>query len=567
MASLHFRPTLVAALVIGLLLGILGWVDYRAVSRELQSVVRSEADALHATVAAAARAQHAAAGHAEAALQTRVLEIARLLRVVDTREPLTPATLQALTGPTSAYRVMLFGADGSREFMAGDLPEGRAWGGRGGAGLGLGRGRGGPPTAGGLAQRLLAGEADELTTLPREARGAQDRIAAGVRRDGGGALVVNAANEAASELDEIYSLASLLERIAAATPRLAYVMLDEAEDSVSAGPLAAAAPPANDEVRERALAVDGVRILERRSAIPLGDERIARLRTGMRLEHVTQGERRTLVRVMLGAGAAFGLASLALAFGSLRQRYGVLSAAHARAQDALRRRDRLAAMGEMASTVAHEIRNPLNAIAMSAQRLAREYPVPAVAADREELADLLGVIQGESARINTTVQQFLEFARPRALNRREVALAAVVAEAAAAARPLGDPRGIAVRARAGERLAARLDPDQLRQALENLLRNAIEASPDGGTVRLDASRDGASSTFVVADDGPGIAADALPRIFDLYFTTKANGTGIGLAVAQQVVAAHGGTIEVDSEAGRGTRMIVRIPDGEAGGYE
>jgi signal transduction histidine kinase len=571
MASLHFRPTLAAALVLGLLLGILGWVDYRAVSRELESVVRSEAEALHATVAAAAGAQHAAAGHAEAALQARVLEIARLLRVMDAGQPLTPATLQALAGPQAGYRVMLFNADGTRAYTAGDLPDGRGWGGRGGAGLGLGlgagRGRGGPPATGGLAQRLLAGEADEVTSQSQPARGGQERIAAGVRRAGGGAIVVNAANEAAAEFDEIYSLASLLDRIAAATPSLAYVMLDEAEHHVSAGPLANAVPAADDEAEERVLAVAGVRVLERRSAIPLGEARIAALRTGMRLDHVTQGERRTLARVVLGAAAAFGLALLALAFGSLRQRYGALSAEHARAQEALRRRDRLAAMGEMASTVAHEIRNPLNAIAMSAQRLAREYPLPAAAADRDELSDLLGVIQGESARIDTTVQQFLEFARPRPLNRREVPLAEVVAVAAAAARPLGAPRGVTVQERVDERQLARLDPDQLRQALENLLRNAVEASPEGGTVRLDARRDGASSIFVVADEGPGIPADTLPRIFDLYFTTKTQGTGIGLAVAQQVVAAHGGTIEVDSEPGRGTRMVVRVPDGKGAGHE
>jgi signal transduction histidine kinase len=108
-----------------------------------------------------------------------------------------------------------------------------------------------------------------------------------------------------------------------------------------------------------------------------------------------------------------------------------------------------------------------------------------------------------------------------------------------------------------------IDPDQLKPAIDNLVRNAIDASPSGGTVLLEARREGRSTTIAVSDDGPGIPAGVLPRIFDLYFTTKAGGTGIGLPVAQQIVTAHGGTIEVDSEPGRGTRMIVRLPDEEA----
>jgi signal transduction histidine kinase len=103
------------------------------------------------------------------------------------------------------------------------------------------------------------------------------------------------------------------------------------------------------------------------------------------------------------------------------------------------------------------------------------------------------------------------------------------------------------------------DPDQLKQAVDNLLRNAIDASPDGGRVRLGARRDGTDHVIDVRDEGPGIPADILPRIFDLYFTTKADGTGVGLAVTHQIVEAHRGRIDVESSPGAGTRMSVRIP--------
>ena len=107
-----------------------------------------------------------------------------------------------------------------------------------------------------------------------------------------------------------------------------------------------------------------------------------------------------------------------------------------------------------------------------------------------------------------------------------------------------------------------VDPAQLRQALDNLVRNAVQATPEGGRVSLAARRAGGERIVEVRDTGRGIEPDHLPRIFDLYFTTKADGTGVGLAVTQQIVTAHGGTIEVDSRPGAGTTMSVRLPAGE-----
>jgi signal transduction histidine kinase len=104
-----------------------------------------------------------------------------------------------------------------------------------------------------------------------------------------------------------------------------------------------------------------------------------------------------------------------------------------------------------------------------------------------------------------------------------------------------------------------VDPAQLRQVLDNLVRNAVEATPEGGRISLAARREGGERVLEVRDTGRGIEPDHLPRIFDLYFTTKADGTGVGLAVTQQIVTAHGGMIEVDSQPGAGTSMYVRLP--------
>ena len=135
----------------------------------------------------------------------------------------------------------------------------------------------------------------------------------------------------------------------------------------------------------------------------------------------------------------------------------------------------------------------------------------------------------------------------------------MLGERAAAVAALASTRGVGVKADVGDAGTAHVDADQFNQAIDNLLRNAVEASPSGATVWLRASRDGAGHHVVVEDQGPGIAPEHLAKVFDLYFTTKADGTGVGLAVTHQIIEAHGGSIEVDTEVGRGTRMIVRLP--------
>ncbi len=556
---------LAGATLLALVLGTVGWLDYRATARELRAALQSEADTLHATIAAAARVQHAAAEEAERALGQRLLEHARLLALMDGRHGLDRAALDSVAAGTDMFRVVVFDADGSRVYVGGDRGAGGGPGAGAGGGFGPGWGQGpglhrdsrgpregaGPP--GGVsrvAQQLLSGETKEIVSAAHPSPAGNERVAAGVRRSGGGAIVLNAANRLAQELDAVYSLDALVTRIAASTPAIAYVVLEDDRGRVARGPLAESAD--DESVRRRSL--------ERQDTIALDDTRSAKLRIGMRLDEVARAERTALLRIAGGLSAAGALLVLAIAFGSLQSRYGDLTERHASAQEALRRRDRLAAMGEMASTVAHEIRNPLNAIAMSAQRLAREYPLASVPEDtRDDAEELVGIIQGQASRINTTVQQFLEFARPPALNLRETPLGSLLADIAQATAAVAGTRHVKMETDLSGAPTVTADPDQLRQAIDNLLRNAVQATPEGGTVTLAARRRGGKSLIEVRDTGAGIPADVLPRIFDLYFTTKRDGTGVGLAVAQQIVNAHGGTIEVESGPGRGTRMLIELP--------
>jgi signal transduction histidine kinase len=307
--------------------------------------------------------------------------------------------------------------------------------------------------------------------------------------------------------------------------------------------------------------VNGRPVIEFYGPVPLADGETAMLRLGMRLDGVRTAERRMLFRLassLLGATLLVGLS-----FGTLwwRERYGALSAKHARAEEALRRRDRLAAMGELAASVAHEVRNPLNAIAMSVKRVRREFLATSAESEEEraELAELLGVMEAETQRINRTVQQFLDFARPPRLNPQSIDLAGFVSALVESRRSLAESRGVSLEADVAQAGMAIADSDQLRQAVDNVLRNALEATPSAGTVTVRGHTGGGEHRIEVTDTGPGIDSDKLGRIFDLYYTTKADGTGVGLAVTQQIIAAHGGSIEVESRAGFGTRMTLRWP--------
>jgi signal transduction histidine kinase len=579
---------LAAGLVVAAALVAVGWIDYRATRRELVNLLRDQASSLRDTVAVAVHARRAAAAQAEQEFGARLLDNARLLRALDERGGLDQAVLDEIVSENGLFRVTLFNARGERERTsslspgAGPGPGPGPVGGGGGFGAGPRQGVGGGAGprqgagsgAGGasadILDRLLKGlDAEALTGL-HSGWGSGVRAAAAVRRPGGGVILLNADATAIERIERSYSFDELLSDIAHGTAEIAYIVLETANgqfvQGLDIGQLPASpSTTAGDApaVSEREVTAAGRPVLELAGPIDLGDLDVARLRVGMRLDGVRRAERQTLVRLAASLSVALVLTLVAIGFLGLRRQYGVLSARHEAAQQALRRRDRLTAMGELASTVAHEVRNPLNAIGMAARRLTREFTAPSGPspdpADAAELKDLLGVVEGETRRIDAIVQQFLEFARPPTLVRRAVDLERFAEEVVDAHRALAAARLVTLDLAAAGAGEASVDASQLRQAVDNLVRNAIEATPDGGIVRVRASRAGRGHIIEVEDSGPGIAADDLPRIFDLYFTTKAGGTGVGLAVTHQVVTAHGGTIEVESQPGEGTRMTVRLP--------
>lgn len=222
----------------------------------------------------------------------------------------------------------------------------------------------------------------------------------------------------------------------------------------------------------------------------------------------------------------------------------------------LEQRDRLSAMGSLAGGVAHEIRNPLNAIGMIVQRFRREFTPTA---DVEEYRHLAETMRSEVQRVNSIITQFLEFARPpRAVRVRED-LRSVVAHALDVVRSEAAERGVTIAHTAPDTpLAVEVDRHRMTQALLNIIRNAFEAMEGGGTLTVAVS---APARIDIEDTGAGIPPEARARIFNLYYTTKASGTGLGLSIVHQIVSEHDGTITAESAAGDGTgaRFVITLP--------
>ncbi len=222
----------------------------------------------------------------------------------------------------------------------------------------------------------------------------------------------------------------------------------------------------------------------------------------------------------------------------------------------LAQNERLASMGELASGVAHEIRNPLNTINMIAQRMDREYSGRLSSDDFNTLVEIL---RSESKRVNGIIEQFLYFARPAKPNVTEFEVSGLLSAVGKIAEIQTAEKGIAFSLDAGEGSVMTADYQQLKQVFINLIRNAVEATEPGGTIKIAHRQEGGRNVFEVSDTGCGISDANLDKIFDIYFTTKSGGTGMGLSIVRQIILQHGGTITAESKLKHGTKFIITIP--------
>jgi signal transduction histidine kinase len=217
-----------------------------------------------------------------------------------------------------------------------------------------------------------------------------------------------------------------------------------------------------------------------------------------------------------------------------------------RAQRELALRERLAVIGRMAATIAHEVRNPLGVMKIAARTLGDRFPA---GAQERELSDFINL---EVDKLNRVVSDLLDFTREPELRRRAEPLRPVIEAAVARVAPAAGGRVAVEVVEEPPGVEASVQREAMERVFLNLLLNVVEAAGTG-TVRVRAFREGAAAVVAVEDEGPGIDPKDAEAVFEPFHTTREGGTGLGLAVCAKIVSAHGGTINLDIERKRGAR--------------
>ena len=230
-----------------------------------------------------------------------------------------------------------------------------------------------------------------------------------------------------------------------------------------------------------------------------------------------------------------------------------------RLQRRARHAERLAELGTLTGGLAHEIKNPLSTIQLNLQLLREDLDPDHPGHTR--LVSRLNTVQKEVSRLRDILEDFMRFAGKLELDRRQIDVAALMEELVDFFTPQAQANRVQLRLRKPERpLVAPVDERLLKQAVLNLMINAVQAMPEvGGEILLSAHPDGDWAVLEVADTGRGIEPEALGRIFQAYYSTKPGGTGLGLALAKRMVDEHGGQISATSEVGKGTMFRIELP--------
>ncbi len=227
-------------------------------------------------------------------------------------------------------------------------------------------------------------------------------------------------------------------------------------------------------------------------------------------------------------------------------------------EDRIQLAERLSSLGHLAAGVAHEIRNPLNAIGMGLQRLKREF-LPQEESQRKEYLSFTELISREIRRVNEIIEQFLTLSRPFELNLKPSSLQALLKNLITLLQEEASSQGIRIQAETDFDLPhIKMDDEKLTQAFLNIMKNGMQAMEQGGVLRIETQSSKDQVEIFFSDSGSGIPPDQMEKIFNYYYTTKEKGVGLGLPIAHRIIEAHGGQLKVESQVGLGTKVTVTL---------
>jgi len=227
-------------------------------------------------------------------------------------------------------------------------------------------------------------------------------------------------------------------------------------------------------------------------------------------------------------------------------------------EERLREAEHLSAVGQLSRSIAHEIRNPLNFISLSIDHIGAKY-VPADGEQAKAFGSLVTGIKQEIHRLNRLVTDFLDYGKPMKLNRRRVGFDTMLNDVVEIIKAKADSEHVTIQEQYDFMPELTVDPELMKTCILNVVTNAFQAMPEGGTLSVRTGREDGKFILSVRDTGHGVARENLPRIFEPFFTTKDTGLGLGLATTKRIIEEHGGRIDFQSGEGEGSNVIISLP--------
>lgn len=538
----RLRTLLLIGALLGLGVALAVWAAFEARSQrfETEAVLRAEAAALARSLGPALAAASSATRELDEVLAWKLLDNARLLSRLDAAGLLREDELEGLLEANGLDLVLVLDRTGSVLRWAGTVPE--------------------PGLVEERVRAVAAGAAEEVV-LGQAFGGGSGRIAAAATRPGGGAVLVRTDAATAYAFGQRLGVANLLDSIVGSGDVLYLVFEERPGDLEVRASWDGGDPPDPGAETGSIREVRGRPTFEVRVDVTAPAGLYGSLRVGLDaaplLRASTSAYRRTaLIGIVL---AAFGLAGIAF---TVVSRMRALERAEgerrlSRLEEARSRSERLAAAGSLAAGVAHEIRNPLNAIALAAQRIERRH------AEEDDSRLFAGRIRSEVRRLEEILNGFLDFARPSTGPREPVDLLGLAREVVRVLEVEATARDVELRVASGAgTVRAVVDGEAIRRAIMNLVRNAVEASGRQGKVELRVESGGGRARIHVIDTGRGVDPDLGERAFDPFVTTRAEGTGLGLPLVRRIAEEHGGRVSLTTRPEGGAEAVLELRSSE-----
>jgi signal transduction histidine kinase len=531
------RTRLVLILSLHVVVGaaLLGWavLETRRQRTEIERSLVFEASILAGSLGPGLAAASNAVREFDEIVTWKLLDNARLLAEIDASGSSSPDRLDDIVEANGLDTVAFVGPEGTVRLAYGDQPT--------------------PAMLLGV-EEILSGRAEELT-LGSAAQTDTEHVAVAVGTAAGGAVLVSIHTLSARTFVQRLGVENLMQRLVHTAGVLYLSYREDPGETLAEATWDGEAVPAPAAADARLRPVRGRVAFETEVPVDVPVGRRASLRIGLdgtSLERAAaSGMRRAILVgiVLVGYALATGGFAMVSRLRGLEREEAARRLAEAEA--ARRRGERLAAAGALTAGLAHEVRSPLNAIGLAAQRLERKYP------ESDDCGVFARRIRDEVKRLEAVLRQFLELARPVGEERQPTELAALGAEVLELLRPEAESRGVRLAPVQGTATVL-ADREAVRRSVINLIRNAIEASPAGGRVGVIVDRVAEHGRIRIHDEGPGIDPDAPTRAFEAFVTTKAGGAGLGLSLVKRVAEEHGGSCDLVNrpEGGAEARLVL-----------